>query len=97
MALIGYEWLVVVGIIAVLLLWGPKKLPELARSLGLAKKEYDKTKSESSNVATSDRTSPSSADQSLITAARNLGIETEGRTTETIAKDMAEKTKPSRS
>jgi hypothetical protein len=27
-------------------LWGPKKLPQLARSLGLAKKEFKKTKEE---------------------------------------------------
>lgn len=91
MALIGYEWLIVVGILLVIFLWGPKKLPELARSLGLAKKEFEKTKSEISSYPTVSSTTPD-ADESLKTAARNLGIPTEGRTAEAIAKDIADKT-----
>jgi sec-independent protein translocase protein TatA len=34
---------VIIGVIVVVVfLWGPKKIPELARSLGLAKREFDK-------------------------------------------------------
>jgi sec-independent protein translocase protein TatA len=91
-ALIGYEWLIIVGILLVVFLWGPKKLPELARSLGLAKKEFEKTKSEFSSHTTVSSSSPNPADESLKTAARNLGIPTEGRTAEAIAKDIADKT-----
>jgi sec-independent protein translocase protein TatA len=40
MALFGYEWVIVAVILLVLFLWGPKKLPELAKALGLAKKEF---------------------------------------------------------
>lgn len=43
MALVGYEWVIVAAIILVILLWGPKRLPELARSLGQARKEFKKT------------------------------------------------------
>jgi sec-independent protein translocase protein TatA len=92
MALIGYEWLIVVGILLVIFLWGPKKLPELAKSLGLAKKEFEKTKSEFGSFTTLSSPSPNAADESLKTAARNLGIPTEGRTMEAIAKDIADKT-----
>ena len=92
MALIGYEWLIVVAILLVIFLWGPKKLPELARSLGLAKKEFEKTKSEVSSYTTVSSTPPDAADESLKAAARNLGIPTAGRTTEAIAKDIADKT-----
>ena len=90
MALMGYEWLVVVGILLVIFLWGPQKLPELARSIGLAKKEFDKAAKEISNpVATSASVEPTT--DPLIVAARSLGINTEGKTKEQIAKEITEK------
>jgi sec-independent protein translocase protein TatA len=33
------QWIVIAVAAAVFLIWGPKKIPELARSLGLARKE----------------------------------------------------------
>ena len=39
MALVGYEWLIVAVIILVLFLYGPKKLGEYARAIGLARRE----------------------------------------------------------
>jgi len=90
LALVGYEWLIVVGILLVVFLWGPQKLPELARSIGLAKKEFEKAAKEVSSSAASSTTEPSP--DPLITAAKNLGIITEGKTKEDIAKEIAEKT-----
>ena len=86
----GYEWLIVVGILLVVFLWGPQKLPELARSIGLARKEFDKAAKEvaSPTVATS---SPESPTDPLIVAAKSLGISTEGKTKEQIAKEIADK------
>ena len=92
MALVGYEWLVVVGILLVVFLWGPQKLPELARSIGLAKKEFDKAVKESTSVTAAPTAAPTS--DPLIVAAKNLGITTEGKTKEEIAKEIAEKTTP---
>lgn len=40
MALVGLE-IVIVVIVAVVLVWGPKKLPELARALGEARRAFD--------------------------------------------------------
>jgi len=92
LALVGYEWLIVVGILLVVFLWGPQKLPELARSIGLAKKEFDKAAKEvASTTATTTTTAPASTDP-LITAAKSLGISTEGKTKEQIAKEIADKT-----
>ena len=91
MALIGYEWLIIIAILVVIFLWGPQKLPELARSLGLAKKEFEKTKQELTSP-TSTETMQSSETTSLITAAKNLGIATEGKTKEEIAREVAERT-----
>ena len=96
MALQGYELLIVVGIILVVFLWGPQKLPELAKSIGLAKKEFEKAAKEASTPSTSATTSSTSNAQPstdpLIVAARSLGITTEGKTKEQIAKEIADKT-----
>ena len=95
MALQGYELLIVVGIILVVFLWGPQKLPELAKSIGLAKKEFEKAAKEASTPSTSATTSSTSNAQPstdpLIVAARSLGITTEGKTKEQIAKEIADK------
>jgi len=46
MALVGYELIIVVIILVVIFFWGPKKLPELAKSLAEARKELRKVASE---------------------------------------------------
>ena len=92
MAVVGYEWLIIIGILVVVFLWGPQKLPELAKSIGLAKKEFEKAAKEATTTATTatGTTSQAAADP-LIVAARELGISTEGKTKEEIAKEIAEK------
>ena len=91
MALVGYEWLVVIAVIAIIFLWGPQKLPELARSIGLARKEFEKASKEISSATAPTSTSPAASSDSLIVAAKDLGISTEGKTKEQIAKEIAEK------
>jgi sec-independent protein translocase protein TatA len=90
LALVGYEWLVVIAVIAIIFLWGPQKLPELARSIGLARKEFEKASKEITATGTSAATTSSTGD-ALILAAKDLGISTEGKTKEQIAKEVAEK------
>ena len=96
MALMGWEWIVAIGIIAVLILWGPKKLPELARAIGEAKKEFSKASKEVKGVTTlpAEETEPSS-DDLLIETAQMLGISTEGKTKEQIAQEIVKKGKAS--
>ena len=43
MALVGTEIVVVVLVVAVLI-WGPKKVPELARALGEARRSFEEGK-----------------------------------------------------
>lgn len=44
MAVIGWEFLVIAGILIVLLVWGPGQIPKIARSVGLARKELEDMK-----------------------------------------------------
>jgi len=79
------ELLVVLFII--LLLFGGKKLPELARSMGSAVREYSKA----STTEVEERKAPRKEDEeraAIIEAAKKMGIETEGRSIKEIAQEL---------
>jgi sec-independent protein translocase protein TatA len=89
--------LIVVGvIIVVVFLWGPAKIPELARSLGRAKKEFDAASKEMGDTFTSAANSPrpKTGDELLVDTARQLGISTEGKTRDQISQEIVAKSKP---
>lgn len=44
MAVIGWEALAIIGILTIILIWGPGQIPKLARSIGLARKELEEAK-----------------------------------------------------
>ncbi len=100
MALMGYEWLVVVAVIVVIFLWGPQKLPQLARAVGQAKSEFDKASKEATSSIEKTITStvsPSTEGATagatpvmdpIIVAAKSLGINTEGLTKEELGKKI---------
>ncbi len=93
MALVGSELLIAVGVLLVVFLWGPQKLPELARSIGVAKKEFDNAAKEISSTATvAATTTPAPEADPLIIAANSLGIVTQGKTKEEIAREIHEST-----
>ncbi|MHA2029628.1 MAG: twin-arginine translocase TatA/TatE family subunit [Candidatus Kariarchaeaceae archaeon] len=84
----GYqEILLLVGL--ALLLFGPNKLPEFARALGKATTEYKKGMTEAKkNIFQEEDSSISSEDRQIISAAKEMGIPTEGRSIEEIANDI---------
>lgn len=88
----GWEWVIIVAIIAALILWGPKKLPELARAIGEARREFDRASKELTSLPPTKETRPSS-DDLLIETAKKLGISTEGKTKEQISQEIIEKAK----
>ena len=96
MALVGYEWIAIVGVLVVIFLWGPQKLPELARSIGQVRKEFDNAskglsstveKTITSTISGSPQAGPVVTDPILV-AAKSLGIDTEGLTKEEIGKKI---------
>ncbi len=90
MALVGFELIAVVVIILILFLWGPQKLPEIAKSIGLARREFEKATKDVASVSASP-TSTSSTEEPIIVAAKALGIKTEGKTKEDLVKAIAER------
>ncbi len=99
MALDPLELIIIGVIVVVVLLWGPKKIPELARSLGLARKEFEQAKKVMQNPATAltdsftqgiqgQAPSPPSSDELLLQTARRLGINTQGKTKEQISEEI---------
>lgn len=90
--------LIIIGVIAVVIfLWGPQKIPELARAMGRAKKEFDQASKEiTSDASTSANTSrPKSGDELLVQTARELGIPTDGKTREQLSQEIVAKSKAS--
>ena len=81
------EILLLIGL--ALLLFGPKKIPEIARALGKATTEYKRGIQEAKRTIMSDDENPlSSEEKEIVTAAKKLGIATEGRSVEEIASDL---------
>jgi sec-independent protein translocase protein TatA len=88
------QWIVIGIIVVVIFLWGPQKIPELARALGRARREFDEGSKELTGAVTSSTTQqapPKSADQVLIETANALGISTAGKTREQISQEIISK------
>jgi sec-independent protein translocase protein TatA len=54
----GWEWLIIGVVAIVIIMWGPSKIPEFARSLGRAKGEFSKAQKEFSEAATTTANAP---------------------------------------
>ncbi len=89
--------LIIIGVIAVVIfLWGPQKIPELARALGRAKREFDTASHEMTQAINTPQgqvayAPAKSADEVLVETARKLGISTEGKTREQLSQEIVAK------
>ena len=87
---IGWEWLVIILALVVILLWGPSKIPELARGIGKAKSEFEKASRGylHEKPKTKKEAAQSSDDDTVILIAKGLGIATEGKTRQEISQEI---------
>jgi sec-independent protein translocase protein TatA len=90
----GLEWIVLLVAIVIIFAFGGKKIPELARSLGRAKGEFERGRRELEKELKDDEyrqesTPKKKEDNNVIKAAKDLGIETEGKTEDELKKEIA--------
>ncbi len=88
----GLEWIILLAFI-IIILFGAKKLPELARSIGKATGEFQRGRQEIEKELKTISEAPKeeSEKQRLMKAAQELGINTEGKTEEEIRNQIKEK------
>jgi len=78
---LGFEWVIILIVIAILLLFGPQKLPELARGIGRAWGEFRRGRMEVEREIHQEfqQEPPRDLSVRLRDSARELGIDTTGR------------------
>ena len=79
----------------ILLLFGGRKLPELAKGMGTAVKEYTQASQEPDSNPP--RRKEDEKKYAIIDAAKKLGIETEGRSIQEISEEIAKFTEKKQS
>ena len=90
----GWELIILALAGVALLIWGPSKIPELAKGLGKAKSEFEKASrgiTTESTVGNNVRSTPN--DDSLLVIAGSLGLKTEGKTKEQILQEIVNNVK----
>ncbi len=95
----GIEWIILLVAIIFIFIVGGAKLPELARSLGRAKGEFERGKMDiereireekAKETKKEDETKQKKKEEKDLTkAAKELGIETEGKSEEELKEEIA--------
>jgi sec-independent protein translocase protein TatA len=97
------QWIIIGVIVIVIFLWGPNKIPDLAKSIGRARREFEMASKDIQGTAP-EATNPQqgvappvqkSADQVMVETARSLGIQTEGKTRAQVAQEIVSRTSAS--
>lgn len=91
----GMEWIILI-VVVVVLIFGARKIPELAKSIGRAQGEFQRGKIEiEKEIKTEEKTGTTSdvgdlkADkEKLLKIAKELGLETEGKTEGQIKEEV---------
>ncbi len=89
----GWEWIIVLVVVAILIFAGGNKIPELARGLGKARGELKRGKKEVEKEIEEEeeeleKTSSSEGFEDVKTAAESLDIDTEGKSEEDLKEEI---------
>ena len=87
----GQEWIIILIAIVIILIWGPSKLPSLARGMGEAIREFRKATSGVVEEEVKRTEKKEEIDQKIIEMAKSLGISTEGKSKEQILDEINKK------
>ena len=91
------EGIMIAVVAIVFLMFGPKKIPELAKSIGLARKEFNNASAIASGNESAVASAPASAatpqptissGDALLDTAKKLGIHTEGKSRQEISAEI---------
>jgi len=95
----GHEWLIILIALIILIIWGPNKIPELARGIGKAIKEFRRGMSEIEETTQQATQAVKAAAQAqtgirpeVLELAKKYGVDTAGKTEEQILREILEKT-----
>jgi len=89
---LGPNEMLILLIFAILLIFGPSKIPELAKSIGMAVREFKKAAEGeySEEVEVKKAATSTVTDEELKALAKKLGISTEGKSAEELKKEIIE-------
>ncbi len=93
----GWEWIIILLAVVVILIWGPSKIPELAKGLGRARGEFEKASKELTQgpPPEPEKKTDVSSDDMVIVIAKGLGISTEGKSKDKIFQEIIQNIKAS--
>ena len=83
----GYEWIFIIFVI-IIVIFGAKKIPELARSFGKATSEFEKARIESKNELEKIKNEDRLSREKLESIADTLRIDYDGKDDESLKKDI---------
>ena len=83
----GYEWILVIFVI-IIVIFGAKKIPQLARSFGKATSEFEKARIESKNELEKIKNEDRVSRAKLESIADTLKIDYDGKDDESLKKDI---------
>lgn len=83
----GYEWIFIIFVI-IIVIFGAKKIPELARSFGKATSEFEKARIESKNELKKIKNEDRLSREKLESIADALRIDYDGKDDESLKKDI---------
>ena len=83
----GYEWILIILII-IIVIFGAKKIPQLARSFGKATSEFEKARIKSKNELEKIKNEDRLSREKLESIADTLRIDYDGKDDESLKKDI---------